>query len=69
MLSISSIIFAQGRVVIKRHSVEILTESIFIENNLKEEITATNNSVVISLMVYVIINKNPQNNYKEYPTI
>lgn len=69
MLSISSIIFAQGRAVTKRHSVEILTESIFIENNLKEEITATNNSVVISLMVYVIINKNPQNNYKEYPTI
>lgn len=61
ILLISSIIVAHGGAVINRHSVEIFTESIFTENNSKEKIITINNSAVMSLMVHVIITKNPQN--------
>lgn len=43
ILLISSAIIAHAVVVIKRHSVVIFTESIFIENNLKEKLMKSNN--------------------------
>lgn len=43
ILLISSAIIAHAVVVIKRPSVVIFTESIFIENNLKEKLIKSNN--------------------------